>query len=576
MSDESYASPDVSNTGFSPDKAKQMLDNAAMYLYRDDTASARSSLRKARAALAAMGEAAGPAHWAAASLVALEICMRDADGEGLEAEAAMLAQQTVRSAYWLDMAAGRVRDLDDGQVPADRVARVLQVLSAEVPAAESAPGTKASAELADEPEPSAYDELDFDPFEGPPPAPPAPSAPAPQAPIPARGAAPPEKPAWRDGSDAPAAPSSPFAAFAAAAGVPELPSDDELEELGAPPAPQPEMSPDEPGWLRRARSASSQSPVQEQGRALDAVPAVEPQAKPSWLTQAQAQAGSWTPPAASHATPAPQPEPPAPDRAPVRSSTPEPFVPATPASPAATGLRGASWDSRPGSSAPVRHEPVVSPTPMREPEPMPNESFLYIPSDLDQQWQQRLQEIEDLPAPDDLPLIFPDDEDAPSAAPHDGRMRMSATSTDASALLRSFADHVARFKDDVSDEEAEGFYELGLGLLDMDVPEAMEAAAKLFDQAMRNATTRVPATEGYLKALVGLGDAQGAFGMAGLALSHYATSQDSLAGIYFLRARAAETIGDPAEAVRCYGEALRTDPYFSDAVEARERLRTLS
>ncbi|HEX8454607.1 MAG TPA: hypothetical protein VF647_21185 [Longimicrobium sp.] len=177
------------------------------------------------------------------------------------------------------------------------------------------------------------------------------------------------------------------------------------------------------------------------------------------------------------------------------------------------------------------------------------------------EWMERLAELAD----DDRPLIFAHD----GTDPVDSRLRVAPDRTDAEELLRSFVDHTTRWRDDVSDEEAENFYDLGTSFLDM---EQWESAVKVFDQAMRNPGTRVAAAEGYLNALMGMGDHHAAFGAAGMALSNLTEAGEPLSGILFLRGQAAEEIGDPREARRCYGEALRIDRFYADA---RHRLAAL-
>ncbi|HEX8674624.1 MAG TPA: hypothetical protein VF710_22175 [Longimicrobium sp.] len=175
----------------------------------------------------------------------------------------------------------------------------------------------------------------------------------------------------------------------------------------------------------------------------------------------------------------------------------------------------------------------------------------------DDEWMERLPELADV-ADNDPPLIFVHD----GTGPVDSRLRVAPDRTDAEELLRSFVDHMTRWRDDVSDEEAENFYDLGTSFLDM---EQWESAVKVFDQAMRNPGTRVGAAEGYMKALMGMGDHHAAFGAAGMALSNLAEAGEPLSGILFLRGRAAEEIGDTREARRCYGEALRIDRFYADA-----------
>jgi hypothetical protein len=188
----------------------------------------------------------------------------------------------------------------------------------------------------------------------------------------------------------------------------------------------------------------------------------------------------------------------------------------------------------------------------------------YFQAASDDEWMERLAELADV-ADDDLPLIFVHD----GTGPVDARLRVAPDRTDAEELLRSFVDHMTRWRDDVSDEEAENFYDLGTSFLDM---EQWESAVKVFDQAMRNPGTRVAGAEGYLKALMGMGANLAAFGAAGMALSNLAEADEPLSGILFLRGQAAEEIGDPREARRCYGEALRIDRFYADA---RDRLAAL-
>jgi tetratricopeptide (TPR) repeat protein len=180
------------------------------------------------------------------------------------------------------------------------------------------------------------------------------------------------------------------------------------------------------------------------------------------------------------------------------------------------------------------------------------------------EWMDRLAGLADV-ADEDLPLIFVHD----GTGPVDARLRVTPDRTDPEELLRSFVDHMTRWRDDVSDEEAENFYDLGTSFLEM---EQWESAVNVFDQAMRNPGTRVAAAEGCLKALMGMGDHHAAFGAAGMALSNLAEAAEPLSGILVLRGQAAEEIGDPGEARRCYREALRIDRFYA---LARERLTAL-
>jgi len=219
---------------------------------------------------------------------------------------------------------------------------------------------------------------------------------------------------------------------------------------------------------------------------------------------------------------------------------------------------GAAWMSSAAQDPPADRLPAesISTSAHRE--------DTYFQEATDDEWMERLAELADV-ADDDLPLIFVHD----GTGPIDSRLRVTPDRTDAEDLLRSFVDHMTRWRDDVSDEEAENFYDLGTSFLDM---EQWESAVKVFDQAMRNTGTRVAAAEGYLKALMGMGDHHAAFGAAGMALSNLAEAGESLSGILFLRGQAAEEIGDPREARRCYGEALRIDRFYADA---RDRLAAL-
>lgn len=219
---------------------------------------------------------------------------------------------------------------------------------------------------------------------------------------------------------------------------------------------------------------------------------------------------------------------------------------------------GAAWTGSAASDPPADRLPAESiSTSAHRDEP-------YFQAASDDEWMERLAELADV-ADDDLPLIFVHD----GTGPVDARLRVTPDRTDAEELLRSFVDHMTRWRDDVSDEEAENFYDLGTSFLDM---EQWESAVKVFDQAMRNTGTRVAAAEGYLKALMGMGDHHAAFGAAGMALSNLAEAGEPLSGILFLRGQAAEQIGDPREARRCYGEALRIDRFYADA---RDRLAAL-
>jgi tetratricopeptide (TPR) repeat protein len=214
-----------------------------------------------------------------------------------------------------------------------------------------------------------------------------------------------------------------------------------------------------------------------------------------------------------------------------------------------------------GSAA---HDPPADRLPAESISTSAHREDSYFQAASEDEWMDRLAELADV-ADDDLPLIFVHD----GTGPVDARLRVTPDRTDAEELLRSFVDHMTRWRDDVSDEEAENFYDLGTSFLDM---EQWESAVKVFDQAMRNPGTRVAAAEGYLKALMGMGDYHAAFGAAGMALSNLAEAGEPLSGILFLRGQAAEEIGDPREARRCYGEALRIDRFYADA---RDRLAAL-
>ncbi|HEY0152617.1 MAG TPA: hypothetical protein VGB92_11510 [Longimicrobium sp.] len=219
---------------------------------------------------------------------------------------------------------------------------------------------------------------------------------------------------------------------------------------------------------------------------------------------------------------------------------------------------GAAWM---GSAA---QDPPVDRLPAESISTSTHREDTYFQAASDDEWMERLAELADV-ADDDLPLIFVHD----GTGPVDARLRVAPDRTDAEELLRSFVDHMTRWRDDVSDEEAENFYDLGTSFLDM---EQWESAVKVFDQAMRNPGTRVAAAEGYLKALMGMGDHHAAFGAAGMALSNLAEAGEPLSGILFLRGQAAEEIDDRREARRCYGEALRIDRFYADA---RDRLAAL-
>jgi tetratricopeptide (TPR) repeat protein len=218
---------------------------------------------------------------------------------------------------------------------------------------------------------------------------------------------------------------------------------------------------------------------------------------------------------------------------------------------------GASWQGSAPAEPPSGRLPAES-IPTSAPH---GDLSLVLQEQAADEWMVRLAD----PADDDLPLILVDD--GPGLV--DARLRVTPDRTDVPELLHSFVDHMTRWRDDVSDEEAENFYDLGTSFLGM---EQWESAVKVFDQAMRSPATRVAAAEGYLQALMGMGDHHAAFGAAGMALGNPAAAGEPLSGILFLRGRAAEGIGDPREARRCYREALRINRFYADA---RERLAAL-
>jgi hypothetical protein len=239
-------------------------------------------------------------------------------------------------------------------------------------------------------------------------------------------------------------------------------------------------------------------------------------------------------------------------------------TPAEPPEPAPERVYpGAAWGGAAWMTS-AAHDPPADRLPAESISTSAHRDEPYFQEASDDEWMEGLAELADV-ADDDLPLIVVHD----GTGPVDARLRVAPDRTDAEELLRSFVDHMTRWRDDVSDEEAENFYDLGTSFLDM---EQWESAVKVFDQAMRNTGTRAAAAEGYLKALMGMGDHHAAFGAAGMALSSLAEAGEPLSGILFLRGQAAEQIGDPREARRCYGAALRIDRFSADA---RDRLAAL-
>jgi hypothetical protein len=338
----------------------------------------------------------------------------------------------------------------------------------------------------------------------------------------------------------------------------------------ADPAPSPRAEPAEPP-APPAASAPAAPPAASAGtppaapadtRPAPPVPRAEPEPAPApWHGLAPPRAEFSVPPRAELPAPA-ESAPPrtAPEPSPPRAEA-DPAPPASAPPPAATpaperAYLGAAWGGAPWGDTDRLPAESISASP---------DPAFYVPEEADDGWMDRLAELAEVGDDDDLPLIFVHDD----AGPVDARLRVAPDRTDAEELLRSFVDHMTRWRDDVSDEEAENFYDLGTSFLDM---EQWESAVKVFDQAMRNAATRVAAAEGYLKALIGMGDHHAAFGAAGMALSNLAGAGEPLSGILFLRGRAAEEIGDPREARRCYQEALRIDRFYADA---RERLAAL-
>jgi hypothetical protein len=308
-------------------------------------------------------------------------------------------------------------------------------------------------------------------------------------------------------------------------------------------------------------------------RPVDTAPAVRADSsETAWPVEAQAEAQpTW--PVEAKPVPAEIPHAGYGFAAPAQRADPAPSAgaskpPAAPAEPRPAeperAYRGAAWGGAAWQGA-APEEPPADRLPAESiSTSAPRGDPFYLPDEAGDEWMDRLAELADV-AGDDLPLIFVHD----GTGPVDARLRVTPDRTDAQELLRSFVDHMTRWRDDVSDEEAENFYDLGTSFLDM---EQWESAVKVFDQAMRNPGTRVAAAEGYLKALIGMGDHHAAFGAAGMALSNLADAGEPLSGILFLRGQAAEGIGDPREARRCYTEALRIDRFYADA---RERLAAL-
>ena len=593
---------------FAPDNARQMIETASAFAQREMLPEARQALQRARNALAQRSDV-GPAHWCNACLVALEIAARGGDVQGMEAEAAQLRSLSGGGQYWSEQARVRVGK-SSGRVDPARLDRVFAVLAGTAapstpapasapPAGDPAPAFRVSAEgmarglIAPSARPAARPE--------PPRAEPAPGL------LPARNEEPRPAPMARE--DVPEPPSAP-AHPAVAKEPPPAPWEHApiIDAEAAPiarretpawnqapapafrgPTPNAPEPPSAPAFWEQFPAPAVREPappVREPAPvAREQAPAIHESAPTAHETTAREQAPAAREPAPAHEPAVREPAPvlresaPAPTAwNPAPAQPPRAADPALPAEPtghaaerapeAERAFRGTAWGGAAwASSAPeepaadrLPSESVSASTPEGDP-------AFYLPDDSGDEWMDRLAELADI-SDDDLPLIFVHDEGG-DAGPTDARLRVTPDRTDAEELLRSFVDHMTRWRDDVSDEEAENFYDLGTSFLDM---EQWESAVKVFDQAMRNPGTRVAAAEGYLKALIGMGDHHAAFGAAGMALSNLASAGEPLSGILFLRGQAAEQIGDPREARRCYQEALLIDRFFADA---RERLAAL-
>jgi hypothetical protein len=546
-----------------------MIETASAFAQREMLPEARQALQRARGALAQRSDV-GPAHWCNACLVALEIAARGGDVQGMEAEAAQLRSLSGGGQYWSEQARARI-GMSSGRVDPARLDRVFAVLG----------GTAL-------------------PTTPPPAADPSPNFPAARpegrgviSPTP-RPSAPPEPPRGGTPEPAPEPSALPEPAFApepAPAHVP-APAPDAAPALlvEAVPACPADVAPARPADVEPARSVdvAPAAPVAAApARPADIAPAIsipaEPvEANPTWSVETKPVQAHPTPPADAQPTPVEaKPVPaeiphagygfatPAQPRAdlPPSVGAPEPPAAPRPAEPRPAEervYRGVAWGGAAWQGA-VPEEPPADRLPAESiSTSAPQGDPFYFAGEMADEWMDRLAELSDV-AGDDLPLIFVHD----GTGPVDARLRVTPDRTDAQELLRSFVDHMTCWRDDVSDEEAENFYDLGTSLLDM---EQWESAVKVFDQAMRNPGTRVAAAEGYLKALMGMGGHHAAFGAAGMALNHLADASEPLSGILFLRGQAAEETGDPREARRCYTEALRIDRFYADA---RERLAAL-
>ncbi|HEX8211280.1 MAG TPA: hypothetical protein VF584_13990 [Longimicrobium sp.] len=497
---------------FAPDNARQMIETASAFAQREMLPEARQALQRARSALSQRSDV-GPAHWCNACLVALEIAARGGDVQGMEAEAAQLRSLSGGGQYWSEQARARIGK-SSGRVDPARLDRVFAVLAG-----------------------------DAVPCFAPPPAAEPPALRVPDA-------RPPAPEGTGRGLIAPTPrTAAPVEDHPVSAPPVEAPSS---EVLAAPTSAAPGLPPREDA---PASIAGATAPVPPEPTATAAIPDAQEAAASTTAASIPAASPVLPPAASPAAAPAERyaPVPSAPSLIEPRANEPAP----------GRVYPGAAWSGAAWMGS-AEQDPPADRLPAESISTSAHRDDACFQAACHDEWMERLAEMADV-ADDDLPLIFVHD----GTGPIDARLRVTPDRTDAKELLRSFVDHMTRWRDDVSDEEAENFYDLGTSFLEM---EQWESAVKVFDQAMRNPGTRVAAAEGYLKALMGMGDHHAAFGAAGMALSNLADAGEPLSGILFLRGQAAEEIGDPREARRCYGEALRIDRFYADA---RGRLAAL-
>ena len=129
---------------------------------------------------------------------------------------------------------------------------------------------------------------------------------------------------------------------------------------------------------------------------------------------------------------------------------------------------------------------------------------------------------------------------------------------DFAAMLRKFKQGVA---ENVEDTDYDSHYDLGVAYKEMGLTE--EAIAE-FQKALRGTDRRARTYEALGQCFLDLGQPAVATSLLGRAMQEPGTDDQQLVGVLYLLGRAAETMHQPADAVRYYERVLAVDITFSD------------